>query len=364
MGVSRFSFLSALLWCCGFTLVGSLIRRRRLLKKAGPRALLSLHLLGAVRLVFPVEFPITNVIPLVTVLNPLVGDDPVPLKTLPVLLTVWICGSAIALIRFSLRYVKLHRKLSSYRMSATGTHLLNQAAGKPVRVRVVLSPIPTVPYVFGLRKPTIILPQCAYSIAELRDVMLHEYTHIRYGHLWIKFALAMLCCIYWWFPVVYLLRHETNSLLELLCDDHVLKDKSPIQALDYGELLLRSSTPFSSTNEPVQTKFANRGTTILRLEHILDFAYGRCQVKKHLETGMALLALLILLFSYSFLLQSRFDPLESNYTAYAFGQEESYLVPTPSGTYILVMKEQTTELTPEQAEKLIADGFRVIDKGG
>lgn len=344
--------------------MGSLIRRRRLLKKAGPRALLSLHLLGAVRLVFPVEFPITNVIPLVTVLNPLVRDDPVPLKTLPVLLTVWICGSAIALIRFSLRYVKLHRKLSSYRTSATGTHLLNRAAGKPVRVRVVLSPIPTVPYVFGLRKPTIILPQCAYSIAELRDVMLHEYTHIRYGHLWIKFALAMLCCIYWWFPVVYLLRHETNSLLELLCDDHVLKDKSPIQALDYGELLLRSSTPFSSTNEPVQTIFANRGTTILRLEHILDFAYGRCQVKKHLETGMALLALLILLFSYSFLLQSRFDPLESNYTAYAFGQEESYLVPTPSGTYILVMKEQTTELTPEQAEKLIADGFRVIDKGG
>lgn len=57
MGVSRFSFLSALLWCCGFTLVGSLIRRRRLLKKAGPRALLSLHLLGAVRLVFSGGIP-------------------------------------------------------------------------------------------------------------------------------------------------------------------------------------------------------------------------------------------------------------------------------------------------------------------
>lgn len=364
MGVSRFSFLSALLWCCGFTLVGSLIRRRRLLKKAGPRALLSLHLLGAVRLVFPVEFPITNVIPFGMVLNPLVGDAPVPLKALPVLLSVWICGSAFTLIRFSLRYVKLHRRLSSYRTTVTGTHLLNQAVGKTVVVRVVLSPIPTVPYVFGLRKPVMVLSRSACPIAELRDVMLHEYTHIRYGHLWIKFALSMLCCIYWWFPVVYLLRHETDALLELLCDDHVLKDKSPLQALDYGELLLRSSAPFSSMNDPLQTKFANGGTTILRLEHILDFAYGRCQVKKHLETGMALLALLLLLFSYSFLLQSRFDPLESSYTAYAFGQEESCLIPTSTGTYILVMNEQTTELTREQAEKLIADGFRVIDKGG
>ena len=344
--------------------MGWLIRRRRLLKKAGPRALLSLHLLGAVRLVFPVEFSITNVIPFGMVLNPLVGDDPVPLKALPVLLTVWVCGSAVALIRFSLRYVKMHRRLSSYRTSVTGTHLLNQAAGENAKIRVILSPFPSVPYVFGLRKPVMVLSRSTYPIAELRDVMLHEYTHIQYGHLWIKFALAMLCCIYWWFPVVYLLRHEADALLELLCDDHVLKDKSPLQALDYGELLLRSSTPFSSTNDPLQTKFANGGTTILRLEHILDFAYGRCQVKKHLETGMALLALLILLFSYSFLLQSRFDPLESSYTAYAFGQEESCLIPTSTGTYILVMNEQTTELTREQAEKLIADGFRVIDKGG
>lgn len=314
-------------------------------------------------MVFPVEFSITNVIPFDTVLNPLVGDVSVPLKALPVLLTVWICGSAIALIRFSLRYVKLHRKLSSYRTSVTGTHLLNQAAGKIAKIRVVLSPISSVPYVFGLRKPIIVLSRCAYPITELRDVMLHEYTHIRYGHLWIKFALAMLCCIYWWFPVVYLLRHETDVLLELLCDDHVLKDKSPLQALDYGELLLRSPPSSSCANDPLLTQFTSEGTTIHRLEHILDFAYGRGQMKKQLGTGMVVLAVLTLLFSYSFLLQSRFDPLESSYTAYAFGQEESYLVPTPTGTYILVMNGQVTELTHEQAKKLLADGFHVRDKG-
>lgn len=326
--------------------------------------MLSLHFLGAIRLAFPVEFSITNVIPFDTVLNPLVGGDPVLLKVLPVLLTVWVCGSAFALIQFFLRYIKLHRRLSSYRTTVTGTYLLNQAVGKTVVVRVVLSPIPTVPYVFGLRKPTMVLSQSACSIAELRDMMLHEYTHIRYGHLWIKFALSILCCIYWWFPVAYLLRYETDTLLELLCDDHVLKDKSPLQALDYGELLLRSPPSSSGTKDSLQTKFTSEGTTIQRVEHILDFAYGRNQVKKRLETGMAVLALLTLLFSYSFLLQSQFDPLESSYTAYAFGQEESCLIPTSTGTYILVMNEQTTELTREQAEKLIADGFRVIDKGG
>ena len=364
MGISSFSFLSALLWCCGFTLFGWFMRRRRFLKQTGPQVLLSFHLLGAVRLVLPVEFSITTVVSVNIAPYPLVMDNREVAVVLPVLLAVWICGSTIALTRFFLRYAKLHRRLSSYRSTAKGTHLLNQVAGKKVEARVVLSPISTVPYVFGLKNPIIVLPQSVYPIAELRDVILHEYYHIRCGHLWIKYALSLLICIYWWFPVLYLLRHETDALLELLCDDLVLKNKSSLQALHYGELLLQSPPSSPRLNDSLQTKFTSDRTTVHRLERILDFAYGHNQVKKHLETVIMLLMILAMLFSYAFLLQSRFDPLESNYTAYAFDQEESYLILTPTGTYILVMKEQRTELTQEQGEKLIADGFRVIDKGG
>ena len=208
MGISSFSFLSALLWCCGFTLFGWFMRRRRFLKQTGPQVLLSFHLLGAVRLVLPVEFSITTVVSVNIAPYPLVMDNREVAVVLPVLLAVWICGSTIALTRFFLRYAKLHRRLSSYRSTAKGTHLLNQVAGKKVEARVVLSPISTVPYVFGLKNPIIVLPQSVYPIAELRDVILHEYYHIRCGHLWISLDRP---CKYCWFNLVTLSLVENKK---------------------------------------------------------------------------------------------------------------------------------------------------------
>ena len=71
------------------------MRRRRFLKQTGPQVLLSFHLLGAVRLVLPVEFSITTVVSVNIAPYPLVMDNREVAVVLPVLLAVWICGSRI-----------------------------------------------------------------------------------------------------------------------------------------------------------------------------------------------------------------------------------------------------------------------------
>jgi hypothetical protein len=86
---------------------------------------------------------------------------------------------------------------------------------------IVVSPEASVPFVYGVIRPTIVLPR-NLGDEERRDVLEHESTHLRQNdsrHAAFQSALAI---IWWWNPIYWMLSAELRRVREERCDDAIL----------------------------------------------------------------------------------------------------------------------------------------------
>ena len=96
----------------------------------------------------------------------------------------------------------------------------------------------TVPMVWGLFRPVILLPADAdgWELERQRAVLLHELAHI-YRWDWLTQTIAqMACAVYWFNPLVWFAARRMRTEVERACDDHVLN--AGYQSTDYAQHLL------------------------------------------------------------------------------------------------------------------------------
>jgi len=92
-------------------------------------------------------------------------------------------------------------------------------------VRLLVSRQHTVPFSFGLRRASIVIPAVAEGWAEdrRRAVLLHELAHVaRYDCLTQTLALVT-CAMYWFHPAIWAIASRLRVERELACDDRVIE---------------------------------------------------------------------------------------------------------------------------------------------
>ncbi|MHC4438457.1 MAG: M56 family metallopeptidase [Planctomycetota bacterium] len=88
------------------------------------------------------------------------------------------------------------------------------------------------PAVFGMVRPVLLMPVGYLSKMTRRDtenMLLHELAHIKRGDLWVHGFYMLLQIVYWYNPLLWLVRSQMHHLRELCCDATVarlLKDKT------------------------------------------------------------------------------------------------------------------------------------------
>ena len=107
---------------------------------------------------------------------------------------------------------------------------------RPVSVR--RSDEVTAPIMWGLFRPTILLPADADSWGEdrLRAVLLHELAHIRRNDWESQLIAQMMCAVYWFNPLVWFAARRMRVEAERACDDYVLG--AGYQSTDYAQHLV------------------------------------------------------------------------------------------------------------------------------
>ena len=107
---------------------------------------------------------------------------------------------------------------------------------RPASVR--LSNAVTVPMVWGLFRPVILLPANATEWEPERQhaVLLHELAHIQRQDWLIQTIAQITCAVYWFNPFVWLAARQLRVEAERACDDHVLN--AGYQSTDYAQYLL------------------------------------------------------------------------------------------------------------------------------
>lgn len=141
------------------------------------------------------------------------------------LVTTWLVGSAIALLRLALDLIGLAvLRLNSRRIGLPA----GIALSRPVELR--LSQHTMTPLLSGYLRPVIILPadfrfdECAEPVLE------HELAHLKRGDAWTVLATRLLMVAFWWVLPLYPLDRMISRNRETLCDQQAaIITQSPIQ---------------------------------------------------------------------------------------------------------------------------------------
>ena len=108
----------------------------------------------------------------------------------------------------------------------------------------------------------------AQNESQLREIMVHEQTHVRQWHS-VDILLMELCSILcWWNPFVWLMRREVRLNLEFLADDHVVTMGSErksyqyhLLGLAYGKNVATISNNFNVLPLKLRIKMMNKKRT-------------------------------------------------------------------------------------------------------
>jgi bla regulator protein BlaR1 len=132
-----------------------------------------------------------------------------------VMLGIWICGFTSVVYAWSKRW----RYIRAAVRAASPVQL-----GIPIRV--MSSPVPLEPGVFGIFKPVLMLPEGILerlSPAQLRSILAHELCHVRRRDNLAAAVHMTVEALFWFHPLVWWIGSRLMEERERACDEEVLR---------------------------------------------------------------------------------------------------------------------------------------------
>ena len=218
---------------------------------------------------------------------------------LTVLMWIWALTAIGFLLSYLTGYLLFAKKLKRSAAEVTdpvtrNTFLIlcEQLGLNPGRIELMWSSEMSLPCAFGYIRHRICLPQRKMEEQELRYLLKHELYHIRQHDLWYKLLFLIVNALYWFHPLVYLMRREAYKDMECCCDELVIKDSGLSGKKAYALVLLSAVSCARQPGGAFSTGFSeNRKSLEGRLKNVMNSR------KKRLGTAVAaaLAAALLLL---------------------------------------------------------------------
>jgi beta-lactamase regulating signal transducer with metallopeptidase domain len=242
--------------------------------------------------------------PTVTQSSPLqIPDRPVEQINLPACAVLaWAIGSTVMLTPMLLGIAALFRLASRSKPIADEacTTLLARLSSQlaiAAPVRLLQSDRRTMPMIWGIRRPTILLPTdaLAWPDQRLRLVLLHELAHVKRRDGLTQLIAQFARAVYWFNPLAWFAFHRLEVERERACDDIVLTAGN--KPSDYAAELLAVATGSRSLAIAglVAAPMARPSGLENRLRAILDMGQSRQHsTRRAIAIGVAALLLVLL----------------------------------------------------------------------
>jgi beta-lactamase regulating signal transducer with metallopeptidase domain len=145
---------------------------------------------------------------------------------------IWLVGFLLVLVHragVALQLRRLARQSRPVDASRVLERARELAATSGVRAELRESPACRVPLVFGIWRPTVVLPSDAirWSDEHLSAALLHEFGHVRRRDCLTRFLANLACAFYWVNPLVWAGARALRLAQEQACDDLVLRAGTP-----------------------------------------------------------------------------------------------------------------------------------------
>jgi beta-lactamase regulating signal transducer with metallopeptidase domain len=167
---------------------------------------------------------------------------------------IWIAGVILIAVRALLATAKMRRivKRAGSASPFAARQIVEQGRrqlGIARPVRVIETPLVSVPVLHGILQPLLLLPEGfsdAFTDDELRHVVLHELWHLRRHDIAFNWLLAAVQALHWFNPLVWFAVSRIDEERELACDELTLSCLEAGERFGYGRTILKLLERFRS----------------------------------------------------------------------------------------------------------------------
>ena len=253
---------------------------------------------------------------------------------------IWLAG-AVLLCSFKVAsYAALLRKIHrSTRLVECPE--LSSFSKKVITVRV--GKVFSSPFMTGLFRPLLILPECALAPERLRYVLAHEMTHEKRRDIWLKWFAALVKCLHWFNPAVYVICRQIDVECEISCDTAVTAELNEAEKRGYAETILALLERENSKNIPLTTGMAG-GVKQLKRRFVMMMKTKKTGKTARIFSAMSAAALLLSAVFASGVLANGVLAEDYRIEIYQYGQKtELFARPfVENGTLYLPLREMLT----------------------
>lgn len=219
-----------------------------------------------------------------------------PLNSTQMVTLLWAAGAlgcAAYMLLVNLRFGRRIKKSQQVPLEAPES-LRAQALFAALKLRpiqVFYTRAVQSPCLYGILRPRVALP---WGYADIKHALLHELCHWRVRDTWWALLRNILCCAYWFHPLVWLAARRSLEDSEYACDERTLRYLAAAQRVDYAQALVRCASSQKHSVALVTGSFA-ASQIKKRVERIL----ARRPLKRRLAALLAAVLLALCAFSFS-----------------------------------------------------------------
>ncbi len=222
----------------------------------------------------------------------------------PVVFWIWCGGAALCALGAAKRIARFDRLIRDTLPASERLERLTVEIARKLGVRRV----PDVRYVecvevplvwWAGHRPTIILPMrllCQLDDQQAAMILAHELAHLRRRDHWVRAVELIVSIIYWWNPLVWIIRRQIHHAEDLCCDAWVCC-AFPDCAKRYAEVVVKTAESLSASQVGARllpaSPFLHSLSLKARIEMILESRFAP-RVSKRSMLVVAALAILVL----------------------------------------------------------------------
>lgn len=162
------------------------------------------------------------------------------------LLALWIAGAVVLTEYHVIGFLNIREWFRRYSRHCTDEQLCAKLAAvcdaycvKTVPQIFICGNISS-PMLLGYRHTILLMPDSPYTEAELTMIFCHEMQHKKSGDLWYKLLLMFVCDLYWFNPVMWLMKKLAYQDVECVCDTLVMRRLPAEEQKTYGMTVLKN----------------------------------------------------------------------------------------------------------------------------
>lgn len=141
--------------------------------------------------------------------------------------SIWLLGAIVSGVFYLSKHRRLKAALNNASICSRQTQKVAEICRKKMSVRrkihVFQSYQAPVPFICGVIRPKIILPEEQFTGKELEIILLHELEHYKQKDIFWKLMCNVLACVHWFNPVKKEICSQIEDWSEVSCDVRVLK---------------------------------------------------------------------------------------------------------------------------------------------